>query len=216
MDYSEQKKFFKTAYATGSDSWTNTTLPTFGSELTAKLAENAMVLDLGSGRGRFPFELAHEGFKVIGLEYIKDVVDKNNKEVKNFKLESKLRFIEGDVFDIPLTDESFDAVADIGLLQHIHPEEWTDYRAEVVRILKSGGYYFLITLSKGTPTFFNWHPKRERSGDFDRDGVYYHFFTNEELTLLFENDFETISEHTEKVDMHGDTVVFLVTLLRKK
>lgn len=216
MNYSEQKKFFKTAYATGSDTWTNIPLSKLDPELVSKLPTGAMILDVGSGRGRLPFEMAKDGFKVIGLDYLKEVVDKNNEEVKNFKLGTNLRFIEGDVFNIPLTDASFDAVTDIGLLQHIHPEEWTDYRSEITRVLKSGGYYFLSAFSKDTSTFFNWRPKKEKFGDLERDGVYYHFFSKEELALLFENDFDLVSERTEQVEMHGDKVSFLIFLLKKK
>ncbi len=216
MDYSQQKMFFQTSYATGSDTWSQASFAMKGGELMASLSPGAMILDLGSGRGHFPFELAKNGFKVIGLDYVKQIVEKNNEEVKNFNLENKMRFMEGDVFDIPLADKSFDAVTDIGLLQHIHPEDWSDYRKEIVRVLKKGGYFFLITLSKETPTFFNWNPKQQAFGDFERDGVFYHFFTKEEIGLLFEDDFEIFSERIEQVNLHRDTVSFVVTLLKKK
>lgn len=216
MDYSPQKKSFQTSYTTGSDYWTNLPFALKGGELMKSLTPSAMVLDIGSGRGHFPFELAENGFKVIGMDVVKDIVDKNNLEVKNFKLESKVRFIEGDIFDIPLSDASFDAVTDVGLLQHIHPEDWSDYRNEIVRVLKPGGYFFLITLSKETQSFLNWHPKQNTFGDFTHNGMFYHFFTSEQLNVLFENDFEIISERTETVATHNDQAVYIVTLMQKK
>lgn len=216
MDYSSQKKSFQTSYATGNDHWTNLPLRTMAGELVQALQPGAMVLDIGSGRGKFPFELAKNGFKVIGMEIIPSIVEKNNTEVKNFKLESKIRFIEGDVLDIPLSDESFDAVADIGLLQHIHPEDWSEYRNEVARVLKSGAYFFLITLSKNTPSFLSWKPKNTAFKDFAQDGMFYHFFTSEEINILFENDFTMISERTETVEEHSDRVLYIITLMKKK
>jgi ubiquinone/menaquinone biosynthesis C-methylase UbiE len=180
------------------------------------LKPGAMILDIGSGRGRFPFELANNGFRVIGMDVVPQIVSKNNEEVKNFKLESKVRFIEGDIFDIPLSDASFDAVADIGLLQHVHPEDWSDYRNEIVRVLKPGGYFYLVTLSKNTLKYFDWQPKQNSFGDFTRDGVFYHFFTDEEIEILFESDFEIISRRLETVTVHNDQAAYTVVLMQKK
>jgi ubiquinone/menaquinone biosynthesis C-methylase UbiE len=216
MDYSSQKQFFETSYSTGSDVWSGLHLGEKSQEFERLLSPGSMVLDLGSGRGRFPFELVKNGFKVIGLDYVKQTVEHNNQEVKDVHLESKVRFIEGDVFDIPLADNSFDGVADVGLLHHLHPEDWSDYRNEVVRVLKTGGYFLLVTFSKETLTFLNWHPKQAPFGDLERAGVLYHFFTHEEVNILFESDFEVVSQQSEVVDTHGDHVSYLITLLKKK
>ncbi len=216
MDYSSQKKSFQTSYATGNDYWTSLPFLLKGGELIQSLKPGDIVLDVGSGRGRFPFELAKHGLKVIGIDVVPAIVEKNNEEVKNFKLESKIRFIEGDVLDIPLADASFDAVADVGLLQHIHPEDWTEYRNEVSRVLKPGAYFFLITLSKNTTSYLTWKPKQNPFGDFAHDGVFYHFFSKEELNVLFENDFEILSERIETVSLHNDQVSYVVTLMKKK
>jgi SAM-dependent methyltransferase len=216
MDYSSQKQFFQRAYATGSDDWTNLPFHKQSDEFMKALPAGAMVLDLGSGRGHFPYELVRNGFKVIGLDYLKELTTKNNLEVKNLGFERKLRFLEGDVFDIPLTDASFDAVADIGLLHHVHPEDWSEYRNEVLRILKPGGLFYLITLSKDTASFFTWAPLHARFGDFNREGVYYHFFTAEELLLLFGSDFDSVSQSVQSSDAHGDRVRYFVTIFKKR
>lgn len=215
MDYSNQKQYFETAYTTGSDHWTHVAFSDKGSDLAKYLKPGAMILDLGSGRGQFPFDLALDGFRVIGLDYVKSIVEKNNEEVKNRKLEKSMRFLEGDVFDIPLTDASFDAVTDVGLLQHIHPEDWIEYRSEMNRVLKPGGYFFLIALSKETKSFLTWHPKREPFGTYDREGVHYHFFTREEITLLFDGMFKLVSERIDTVTLHHDPTAFFVMVFQK-
>lgn len=216
MDYSHQKHYFETAYNTGSDHWSKVVFDKKGSDIINKLEPGAMILDLGSGRGRFPFELVAHGYKVIGLDYITSIVEKNNEEVKNRGIEKSIRFLEGDVLDIPLTDGSFDAVCDVGLLQHIHPEDWTTYREQVSRVLKKDGYFFLTVFSKETTTFLNWHPKREPFGTYEREGVEYHFFSNEELSLLFESDFNVVSSRIEHSKVHSDDVAYAVLLLQKK
>lgn len=214
-DYSRQKKYFETAYKTGSDIWTGIPFEMMGGELIEKLPQSAMILDLGSGRGRFPFTLAEAGFRVIGLEYVSELIQKNNEEVRNKDLETNLRFVEGSVLDIPFSDSGFDAVIDVGLLQHIHPEDWPTYRNEIVRVLKPGAYYFLITLSRETLTYLSWHPKNDKFGDFEKDGVFYHFFTEEELRVFFETDFEILTSRIELVPAHHD-VSYMISLLKRK
>jgi ubiquinone/menaquinone biosynthesis C-methylase UbiE len=216
MDYSQQRKFFETSYNTGTDHWSRVDIDNdVLDELTKKLSTNAFVLDVGSGRGKIPFVLAEKGFRVIGLDYIKSIVQKNNEEVKNKKLGEKLRFIEGDIFDIPLSENSFDAVVDIGLLQHIDPEDWQDYRSEVMRVLKSKGYFLVVALLNETEKFMTWFPSTDPYGDYERDGVFYHFFDEDELMILFEDVTNLVSYKTIRSEVHGDKVVYAVALFQK-
>ena len=73
-----QKKYFELAYKTGTDIWTRP--PSFeqGRKLTEKLGRDALVLDLGSGRGLFAKHLADQGFRVIGLDFDRGIVDRGN------------------------------------------------------------------------------------------------------------------------------------------
>ncbi len=214
-DYSEQKKYFETAYTTGSDMWTHTPFTLKGKEFIEHLKPGAIILDLGSGRGRFPFELQKLGFRVIGLDYIKKIVEKNNQEVKMLGVEKTVRFVEGDVFDIPFSDDGFDAVADVGLLQHINESDWSTYASEVARVTKPGGYFLLMALSKETTKFLNWSPKKHEESDFVRDGVFYHFFTQAEIKNIFGANFEIISERIDYLDAEGE-VAYVVNVLKRK
>ena len=215
MDYKTQKEYFERAYRTGSDIWTHTPYDLKGKDLTPYLPPDAMILDLGSGRGRFPFELVNLGFRVIGLEYVKEIVDKNNEEIKINKISDKIRFIEGDVLDVPFADNSFDGVVDFGLLQHLDRSDWLTYMQESLRVLKSGGYFLLVLLSKETEQYLTWNPKKDLNGDFENEGVLYHFFTLDELIKLF-GDNATL-EH-QKIDYIKDkeNLAYIVTLFRKK
>jgi len=215
MDYKNQKEYFERAYRTGSDIWTHTPYTLKGKDLLPYLPPGAMVLDVGSGRGRFPFELVDLGFKVIGLEYVKEIVEKNNEEVKINKISDKIRFIEGDVLDISFADSSFDGVMDFGLLHHLNREDWSTYVSECARVTKSGGYILLAQLSRETKKYLNWAPKQDPKGDFINEGVYYHFFTLEEITNLFGGTFTVEHYRIDYIEERGD-LAYLVTLLRKK
>ncbi len=214
-NYDEQKKYFERAYATGTDIWTHTPFTLKGKEFVERLSPSAIILDLGSGRGRFPFDLGKLGFRVIGLDYIKSIVEKNNQEVKMLGVEKTVRFVEGDVFDIPFSDDGFDAVADVGLLQHIQESDWSLYASEVARVTKPGGYFLLVALSKETTQFLNWSPKKHEESDFVRDDVFYHFFTQAEIKTIFSENFEIISERIDYLDSGGE-VAYAVNVLKRK
>ncbi|MBI5742246.1 MAG: hypothetical protein HZA25_00205, partial [Candidatus Niyogibacteria bacterium] len=55
--YTDQQKYFEQAYTTGSDIWTHFPYETKAAGLLEKLPQNSIILDLGSGRGTWAFEL---------------------------------------------------------------------------------------------------------------------------------------------------------------
>ena len=215
MSYEEQKNYFEMAYNTGSDTWTNSTIPESSKQFIDKLPPKAMVLDIGSGRGRFPFTLAENGFRVIGLEYVASIVKRNNEEVLNKALDGSIRFVEGDALDIPFSDDGFDGVLDIGLLQHLKQSDFEQYRNEVARVLKSGGYFLLSVLSKDTSMYFTWHPKNDDVSSYEKEGLNYFFFTDEEIKKLFENNFEIISQTKENLSSPQNPIVHVLILKKK-
>ena len=213
--YDEQKKYFALSYRTGTDTWTHIPFKLKGSSLTKKVPVGSMILDLGSGRGLWAFQLGEMGYKVIGIDYVKDIVDKQNEEVKNRHLEGKVAFVEGDALDIPFQDVSYDAVTDWGLMQHLASADWDAYKKEILRVLKPGGYFLMVVFSKETTLFRNFNPKISPAGDFDVEGVIHHFFTEKEIEDLFGAEFEIVENEVEFVpaDAH---IAYLNVLLRKK
>lgn len=213
MSYDAQKKFFETAYRTGTDIWTNKFYQSKILSYISKLKDQSIVLDLGTGRGRFPFTMAEMGMKVIGVDYITELVKINNREVKAKGLEGKVRFIEGDVFDIPIADETIDAVTDFGLLQHLYKEDWQKYGGEISRVLKTNGHVLIVALSKETPKFYDFSPKDSADSEIDKYGAHYHFFTEEEILKIFGNGFEKVD--SEVFFPPKESEGFLITLLKK-
>ena len=156
-----------------------------------------------------------QGFRAIGLENNPELVARGNNAIMLRGLEKEIRFFQGDALDIPLASESFDGLADIGLLHHIHPNEYPAYVSEATRVLKSGGYFFLVVLSKNTSTYFTWHPSKDAVNDYEHEGVQYHFFSDEELRTMFEKDFE-IKDLAHDIPYGPKDAVFSVLLLKKK
>ena len=213
--YEAHHNFFAQAYRTGTDIWTHIPFTRRAHEFALYLPKGALILDIGAGRGRLMYSLADLGFRVIGLEKNHELVANGNSELKNKKLEHTLRFKEGDALDIPFEDASFDAAVDVGLFQHLLPEDFPAYVSEAARALKSGGYFFLVALSKDTKTYFMWRPKESAESTFVREGLHYHFFSEAELHGLFDKDFEI--KYINYDAPHGPhDAIFAVVLLRKK
>lgn len=214
MSYDVLQRHFETAYRTGTDLWSDTGTMINAKALAEVIPNHGMVLDLGCGRGRFTFELAKHGLRVIGLDIVKSIVKQGNEEVKRRELEKSLRFVEGTAFDVPFAENGFDAVVDIGLLHHIRPEDFTKYVNEVARVTKQGGYLFLVELSKENNSYLSWNPKADEKNDFDYHGIPYHFFSAEEVEKIFSPKFKVVSQKI-KYREDRNQEAYLVSLLQK-
>ncbi len=214
MSYLEHKEHFNIAYKTGTDTWSHPYTESESLKLTEKLPKGALILDIGSGRGFFAKHLAELGFRVIGIDFEKEIIKKANENIKDWALEGKLKFMEGDAMNIPLTDNSFDAVCDLGLLETLYKEDWTKYENEINRVLKVGGFYLNVSLSRETQTFFEFLPKKETEGDFEKYGIHYHFFEKDEMKNIFKNTMEIISQEVKQTKKDKNVLV-LETLFRK-
>ena len=219
MNPDAQKNYFEIAYRTGSDVWTHIPYHKIALAMLPDLPKDSFVLDVGSGRGLWLMKLVEEGYRVIGLDYISEVVKHGNRDIKLHDKADRARFIHGDVRDIPLADQSFDAVTDIGVLQHLDPADWTQYVSEVGRVLKPGGYVLNVSLSKETRRFLGFRPKTSVESQFEKFGVSYYFFSNEEVNELFARQgFQLVDQKTETFDAKtdpSDALVLVFSLYKR-
>jgi ubiquinone/menaquinone biosynthesis C-methylase UbiE len=214
VDYNEHKKYFEEAYRTGTDIWTHLPMKARGGLLTDVLSPGALVLDVGSGRGLFSKQLAESGFRVIGIDFEKNIVEKTNEEVIKWGLTGKLKFVEASALDIPFTDNSFDGVCDFGLMDNLYPEDWEKYASEISRVLKHGGFYLNMSFSRETQHFFEFYPKGSETGEFQKYGVHYHFFKRDEMKKIFDHQLNPIKQDIEFTEKPNE-IALLETLFQK-
>lgn len=214
MDYREHKKYFETAYKTGADIWTNALMKARGAKLMEKLPPGALILDIGSGRGLFGKLLADSGFRVIGIDFEGNIVKKANAEIKNWGLEGKLKFMEADALDIPFADASFDGACDFGLMETLYKADWPAYANEINRILKPGGFYLNVSLSRETQNFLDFSPISSADGEFEKYGIHYHFFERDEMKNIFEGKLKIMSQDVEFLEKPRE-LALLETLFQK-
>lgn len=213
------KQYFETAYRTGSDIWTHIPYHKVALQMLPHLPENGLVLDVGSGRGIWLRKMVRLGLRVIGIDIVQDIVNTANEDIKSEGITDKARFMLGDVLDIPFTPASFDAVTDIGLLQHLDKVDWGAYVEEIYRVLKPGGYFLNVSLSRETTRFLDHQPKMAPTGDFEKFGLQYYFFKRSEIKELFQGRFVIAKQMVRHFDARtdpGDDIALVFTLMQKK
>src|SRR5260370_36238919 len=57
--------------------------------------------------------------------------------------------VRGQIQNLPFRGESFECVSAVTVIQHIPPQEQVRALSEMVRVLRPGGYLFLIELIRG-------------------------------------------------------------------
>ena len=113
------------------------------------LPEGAKILDCGCGTSAFPIELYRRNYKPVGLDsFVGDTQEKPGYGLTDSyvrKLQGKVEFIDGGMYDIPADDGAFDAVTCISVIEHIvidhrdDPQYHLKCLDEMKRVLKSGG-----------------------------------------------------------------------------
>ena len=104
----------------------------------------AEVLDWGAGNGHFSYFLARAGWRATGFSFLPYSYEAWLPKGAHY------RFVPGNDSEpvkLPFGDEWFDAVASIGVLEHVRETRGNEHRslAEIARVLKPGG------------TFVCWH-----------------------------------------------------------
>lgn len=112
------------------------------------------VLDLGSGAGNDAFvaqQLVGETGQVIGLDMTPAMIERANENKKKLGVEN-VRFVLGDIEDMPLEDQSVDVVIS-NCVMNLVPNKTKGY-GEVHRVLKPGGRFSMsdiVTIGELTP-----------------------------------------------------------------
>lgn len=98
--------------------------------------ENLKILEVGAGTGRDSFELARAGAKVFILDYSEKSLSISSELA--MQAQNNLFLIQGDAFNAPFPDETFDIVFHQGLAEHF--KDPLLLLKENVRLLKKGGF----------------------------------------------------------------------------
>lgn len=111
------------------------------------LRPGLLVLDAGCGNGRFTYQAAQTGVKVIGIDLGWGVYS----AFENTRSLSNVYIVRGDLFRLPFADGKLDRIFSIGVLQHTG-----NARAafdSLVRVLRPRGLVVAHVYGKGRCTY---------------------------------------------------------------
>jgi len=103
------------------------------------LPEGARVLDWGTGNGHFSYYLQRSGYRASGYSLL-------DGAFLRWLPDPEYAFLRGDEREpvlLPYADSSFDAVASVGVLEHVRETggREADSLAEISRVLRPGGVF---------------------------------------------------------------------------
>jgi ubiquinone/menaquinone biosynthesis C-methylase UbiE len=101
--------------------------------------KNSHLLDLGCGTGNYTAELQKAAKSVVGIDISKGMIDQAKAKFPEMK------FICGDVSDLPFDSEAFDGAFSIQVLHHVKKREI--FLKETHRVLRQGGYIAIDSCS---------------------------------------------------------------------
>jgi 2-polyprenyl-6-hydroxyphenyl methylase / 3-demethylubiquinone-9 3-methyltransferase len=109
--------------------------------------EDVCLLDVGCGAGFLANEFGGTAKKVVGIDQSKESL----KIAKKHDPSSKVDYIYGDAYELPMEDNSFHVVCAMDFLEHV--ENPKKVIMEIERVLKPGGLFFYHTFNRN---FLSW------------------------------------------------------------
>lgn len=129
-------------------------------------SDSIRILDIGCGGGSLIKYLTKKkkGYKLYGIDHSLEMVELSNKVNKQAVKEGQVNIVEGSVTNLPYDNEIMDVVIANETVQF-----WPDIEksfTEIFRILKKGGYFFIINRYPPEGTKWRQIAKLKNENDF--------------------------------------------------
>ncbi len=138
-------------------------------EKNDKIFKNALVLDIGCGRGEWLEVLNEKGFETIGVDINEIMVKECKERGLNAILSDALEFLRKQ------KDESFSLISGFHIIEHLEFKFLVELLDEIFRVLKPGGAVLFetpnpINIEVGTSEFYidpsHKNPIHPKTGSF--------------------------------------------------
>jgi len=115
------------------------------------LTEGMRVLDIGCGWGSFVIHAArHHGVRALGVTLSTEQAARARERVAEAGLSDRVEIRVQDYRDVP--DEPFDAVASVGMFEHVGADQAATYAATISRLVRPGGRVLNHAISRPDPS----------------------------------------------------------------
>lgn len=117
----------------------------FSFELAA-ISEGMDVLDVGCGRGEMLMRAARAGARAFGFDYASSAVDIAVEAINKRPNAIKILIHRGNALQIPYSENHFDRVLMLDVVEHMHPRELQQCLLEIRRVLRADGRLIIHTM----------------------------------------------------------------------
>lgn len=169
----------------------------------ARIQPGDVVLDLGSGAGNDAFvaraETGETG-KVIGVDFTPAMIQKARENAERLGY-NNVEFREGDIEDLPVSDNSVDVVISNCVLNLV-PNKSRAF-AEILRVLRPGGHFSISDVVLTGPL----HPQLQAAAEMYAGCVAGAIQRDEYLALIQQAGFEEVSIEKQKPILIPDNIL---------
>lgn len=111
------------------------------------------ILDVGCGSGDLAISLAHQGFQVLGIDFVEAAIAHARQKASALPPEvaRRLEFQMADALHLSALQRQFGAVVDSGFYHLFDAEHCESYVAELAQTLRPGGRYYLLAFAMEFP-----------------------------------------------------------------
>jgi len=111
------------------------------------------IIDAGCGKGQYVYSLHHHGYSAYGIDFAPNIISAIQKATPEINVS------EGDVRNMPFSNNFFDGYWSLGVIEHFYLG-YDLILKEMSRVIKPGGYLFI--------TFPYMSPLRRIKAIFER------------------------------------------------
>lgn len=172
----------------------------------------ALLLDIGSGWGRWSIAAAQAGYQVIGLDPRLESTVMSKRLAESMGVE--VLFVCGDALALPFADGAFDAVWSYSVLQHFSVEGLKMAVREVARALTPEGLFRTQMLNSGgirSRQYLRARGSRTVLKPFEPP-----YFSVDEMARIFGADFEDVRISVDQFFTQAQVTDWSLFSLRSK
>lgn len=123
----------------------------FLNKFSERISENTTILDIGCGNGYVSEYILKETLaNVLAFDQSSEAL----KRCERLRGNPRFHLRQGNAEEIPYSDEKADIVFCIGVLEHI--KDWRKCLEEIKRVLKPGGYVYLVSSNIFSAMYLQW------------------------------------------------------------
>ncbi len=161
-------------------------------EFLKHLPNEADLLEIGPGTGRFSAPIAGQGHNLTAFDLSHNMLKEVDKKLERNEVNREVNYVQGDGTSLPFSAETFDGCLLVNVTSHLPDAD--SVLEQISSILSSGGYLFinfpnLSGVYHPVGKYVNYHGKSVQEDVFSRWYSY-----NEMERLLKTNGFNIVDE----------------------